>query len=74
MIYNDLPHEIIKTFNVRYNKNKKIFIIEVDKDYQKVLSNVKELYYINDIFFIESDLYVCILCVNKKVWDIIEKR
>lgn len=74
MIYNDLPHEIIKTFNVRYNKNKKIFIIEVDKDYQKVLSNVKELYYINDIFFIESDLYVCILWVNKKVWDIIEKR
>lgn len=73
VFYDDLPYEITKIFSVRYNKNKKVFIIQIDDDYQKVLSNVKKLYYKNDIFFVESKLYICILWKNKRLWEIIEK-
>ena len=73
--YEDIPKQINKRFDniFRYNKPLKILNISKNIECDLIIKNIICMYYLDDIFYINSKLHLLIIWEDVKKWKIINR-
>ena len=69
----DIPNEIKKSFsNMYYSKLEKSLLINKNEDCKLKITNIKSMFYHDDIFYIKSNIYTIVFWVDIRQWKIIK--
>lgn len=71
--YDDLPNEIKNNYPfLRYNESDKSLIFIKNPDCTLLISNIKTMYYLDEIFYIKSKIYTLVIWNDIRTWQLIK--